>query len=104
MENMYMYLIIAGAFVLGIALMKIIPMLKDKKIDSTESVKIQEIIVSLIKDGLAMSTISTKDELVTFVSDRVFFELKANGITSFTEAEVKNMVVLGVNLLGDKLK
>jgi hypothetical protein len=95
---------VLGAFLLGIALVKLIPIFKDKKITDDEKEIFEDIIINIIKDALKLTTITTEEEIIDYAQSKVLAELKVNGINSFTAEEVEIAVRLLIKAVKDGLK
>ncbi|MBO8161057.1 MAG: hypothetical protein H0Z24_05425 [Thermosipho sp. (in: Bacteria)] len=99
-------LLIGGSVLvlITIAIVKLIPYLKDFKITPEEKAKVQEILIQTTKDILSVATSKDKSQLTLAITNITMRKLEENKISGFRREDIKLMAEIVVDKLYNELE
>jgi heme/copper-type cytochrome/quinol oxidase subunit 2 len=104
MTTLQITMLIIGAFIIGMGVIKIVEINKDKTTEQSQKEQmITNVIITIIKSALAMTTIESEDDLEKYCISKAQENIKKLGYTDFTDEDISIAVKLALKTMSDAI-
>lgn len=105
MTTLQILMSIVSAFIIGMGVIKIVEIRKDKTTEENQKeTMITNVIIAIIKSGLAMTTIKSEDDLEKYCISKTQENIKKLGYDDFSNEDISIAVKLVLKAMSDTIE